>query len=242
MMRRVALVSSLVACGPSSPSEGTETDGGTTAGASGSTTSGAASTSGGASTGGGTTGLVTTGEVTTTTGEASTTAGVTTGGGTTGETTGGVLPSCCETPGAANAEVTGTTPLGPIALTWAWFGILGGECGGRSVYVYEDPSQVGTEVGPRFVIFVDDPVATAGTFPASFTVYDAQGMWADVAGKLEVTMGSAGPFVPEFCAPGDPVVRTDLALEMTFSIVADGWDVTGTVTAPYCPQLNVFCP
>jgi hypothetical protein len=25
-------------------------------------------------------------------------------------------------------------------------------------------------------------------------------------------------------------------------IVAVGWDVTGTVRAPYCPQLNVFCP
>ena len=81
-----------------------------------------------------------------------------------------------------------------------------------------------------------------GTFPAWFTVYDAQGTWADVEGKVEVTMGSTGPFVPEFCAPGDPVVPTDLALALTFSIVADGWDVTGTVTAPYCPQLNVFCP
>lgn len=243
-MRAVVVVLIVAACGPVWPSAGTETDGGSTGttgavSTSTTTTSGAATT---AATGEATTAATTTG----TTGAVGSTTDATTGGSTgavmTGGTTGEALPSCCMVPDAANAEVTGATPVGPIALTWAWFGIHGGECGGHGVYVYEDPSQIGTDVGPKLDIFIDDTLKMPGTFPAWFTVTDAQGKQANIEGTVDVANASTGPFEPSWCLPGDPVVITDLALAVSFSIAADGWDVTGKVAAPYCPQLNVFCP
>lgn len=234
-------MSILAACGPSLPSAGTETDAGGTSstGAPASTTSGEAS-SGEASAA--TTAASTTAEPTTSTGGASTTAGATTDGVETGGTTGEPLPSCCMVPDVANADVAGATPLGPIALTWAWSAIHGGECGGRRVHVYEDPSQLGTEPGPRLEIFIDDLVEMPGTFPAWFTVVDAQGKQEAVEGLVDVTAVINGSFEPSWCSPGDPVVRTDVLLEVAFSIVADGWDVAGKASAPYCPQLNIICP
>ena len=240
------LVVSSAGCGPETPSAGTDTEGASATG----TTAGSSSTAGGSSTGGGqstaaTTEGSTTGASATGSTSGTTAAGTTTGvetGATTGATTGEALPSCCATPDVRNSSVEGSTPLGPLALTWGFFGIHGGECGGHSVFLVEDPSLLGQEVGPRLEIYVDSSLAMPGTFPAWFTAVDGQGKTAMVEGSVDVVTPSMGPFEPSWCMPGDPVVMTDLTMELSFSIAAEGWDVEGKVVALYCPQLNVFCP
>ncbi|MCY1058801.1 hypothetical protein [Nannocystis sp. SCPEA4] len=233
----------MVSCGPGIPSTSTDTDasGGTVTDAS------AATTVSGTSIGAGTTTVepTTTATATASTGvEPVTTSS--TGEGTTIEsttsstdTTGGALPSCCMVPPAANAEVSGETPLGAIALTWAWFAVHGGECGGSEVLVYEDPSQIDTHFGPQLQIWPTS--STPGKQPAVFYVIDAQGMVADVEGEVEIVAIDEA-HRPSWCMPGDPVVETDARAELSFTIVADGWDVAGTVDAVYCPQLNQICP
>lgn len=249
-MRPITTALLLAACGPSLPPASTE--GGTSTTESSTTTSDPAGSGG--ETGAATSGLTTTSDAPTTSGAASSstdategpTSGPTSTGGTaTGDptgTTGGAATSCCEVPGAANAEVTGATPQGPIALTWAWFGIQGGECGGRTVLALEDPGQLGGAAGPRLEIFLNDTLATPGTFPAWFSVTGAMGKQAFVEGFVDVAAASTGPFEPQWCAPGDPVVMTDATIELSFSVLADGWNLTGEVAAIYCPPLNVFCP
>lgn len=232
----------VAACGPGLPSSETETGQATSgASASGSTTSsggGGASTTGDEPTGAGMTGSNgTTGAGTSTTGDATTDVIETSG---TGGTTGGLPANCCMVPAAPNAKVSGTTPVGPLALTWAWFGIFGGECGGTGVYVYEDPSQIGGSVGPRLEIFMNNPLLP-GPAAATFIAIAGDGSSEFVEGEVEVVSADAAP-EPSWCAPGDPVVMTDAMVELKFTILADGWDVVGEVAALYCPSLNVFCP
>ncbi|MDC0675512.1 hypothetical protein [Nannocystis radixulma] len=235
----------MVSCGPGIPSTSTDTDasGGTVTDASAATTASGTSSDAGTTTAEPTT----TDATTTSTGvEPATTS--TTGDGTTLEsttttsstdTTGGALPSCCMVPPVANAEVSGETPLGAIALTWAWFAVHGGECGGSEVLVYEDPSQIDSQFGPQLQIWPAD--SKPGKQPAVFYVIDAQGMVADVEGEVEIVAIDEAQR-PSWCMPGDPVVETDARAELSFTIVADGWDVAGTVDAVYCPQLNQICP
>ncbi|MBZ5712097.1 hypothetical protein [Nannocystis pusilla] len=234
----------MVSCGPGIPSTSTDTDA-------------ASTTASGTSSDAGTTTVdptTTVGSTTTDAAPATASTGVepvttsSTGDGTTLEsttttsstdTTGGALPSCCMVPPAANAEVSGETPLGAIALTWAWFAVHGGECGGSEVLVYEDPSQIDSHFGPQLQIWPEG--STPGKQPAVFYAIDAQGILAEVEGEVEIVAIDEA-HRPSWCTPGDPVVETDARAELSFTLVAEGWDVAGTVDAVYCPQLNQICP
>lgn len=171
----------------------------------------------------------------------STTGSVDPSDGTSSGTTGEAPASCCSIPDVANAKVSGTTPHGPVDLTWAWYGIHGGECGGVSVFVFADPGQLAMMVGPWVEVFLPSFDVEMAEAPAFFTVADAQGKQEFVEGTATIGVIDEG-HEPWWCGPGDPVVETASRAGVSFELVADGWDLSGTIEAVYCPQLSVICP
>lgn len=154
---------------------------------------------------------------------------------------------CCAQQDAPTSTATGTTVHGPVTLPWAWYGLTGPGCEGRiNAFLYADPppsklctSNVGTYL---LVTLYEEawPDGFTGTGPVNVEIF----MGLDAAlTNGEITIDSLDEFpAPNMCEPDMPLAS---AARFTFSlsILTADWDLSGEVSAVYCPECDVpSCP
>lgn len=226
--------------GPATSSAGTTADD-TTAGLDDTTT-------GTGGTGASTSGADTSAGTTSTGAEDTSTSGLGTTGADTSSSMGNDTDGpaiCCQIPDMPNAAVSGMTPFGPVDLSWAWYGEASGACPDlRFIRLFPNPDPSPNQKVRQIEVGMgeDDWMnGFPGIGPAVFTVFEND---SDTFILGEIDVVSYDPAEPPlWCDPGDPVVVTDAQFVVSF-VVKDaqkGWDITGEVSAKYCPVFNEIC-
>lgn len=146
----------------------------------------------------------------------------------------------------ANLEITSS--LGDHSGRFAWFGNLGGECGGLRLVVVEDLDSFDEVLASSSI----SHVAHAGNMIEAYPdTYDpATGSWlgtgptsvhhwledVEVVGEGTVTIEAHVVPQPEFGPTNTPTLRGQLVM------TDPGWSGGGSFTAPYCEHLTILCP
>ena len=217
-------------------------------------------TDGDASTSEATTAATTTSTATT---AATTDPATTTGDGTGAASSSGAttsdLPACswqwpenwdlvfCPSPAAMNADVSGTTPFGPVELHYAHFGLF--ECAScptaqdGSLSLYADPPTLGESTGDRLAF---EWLSANSLQLASFSAVSQIG---GQPVKYDPTKFPTDLTLTDLVFPPDEQTAPPLdeamppVVSATLHLTGNGWDVHGSFTASLCTTLNwtPFC-
>jgi hypothetical protein len=140
------------------------------------------------------------------------------------------------------ADITGTGPLGPINVQYAWMGFQNAECSGFVVKLSGQPTfgsdTYGEPVPPTLAIADVGYNQMTGYVGAGETDawYTTGSAVMTVKAWVEFTRVDPMPEGP--IDPGAEYPRT----EGTINAMSDGWSFSGSFKAPYCKWMDVYCP
>lgn len=149
---------------------------------------------------------------------------------------------------AANAKVSGTTPLGDFVGNFAWHGWYGGECGGAEIFLHtsleaftdalqKDPWEpAASGVTLWFGTPEWSPIDWIGTAPIAVRVYDAD------AQQVAEGVGTATIDMSEFFVWPEPGLDPWPQVVGSFTVDDGGVTLSGDFTAPLCDALVILCP
>jgi hypothetical protein len=160
-----------------------------------------------------------------------------------------MVMTACPVDLGETATTNGSTPFGPYDGKYAWYGWWGGECsGGHHIVITEELDQFEWFVTHHEMVDVDqlmdglhitltDDSWTQnwqGTGPAQFRVFSGA-QQHELDGTVTITAIDEFPWV-------EPDENPYPMFEGTFDATGNGWDLTGTFTAPWCSNITTLCP
>lgn len=162
----------------------------------------------------------------------------------------------CAIGGGDATGVQGTTPLGSVSAHRAFFGVMGGECGGRRVFLTPDRESLELlieglrtgEIDPGLDFLslhpqTWDPVTRSyvgeGT---AYVAHTRSGEMRSVQGWIRVTLDEP-PSPSDYHPANEPLFGGQFEVtEDPEDPETTGWQLSGSFTAAYCAHLNLYCP
>ena len=164
-----------------------------------------------------------------------------TDGSTTGE-----QDECCPLDMPMIVDVSGSTPNGPFEGKHVWYGYHPPCCHPEDYFVFITPTptpwQGWGDVGLSDGVLITIPGQTwtpmqwLGEGPATFRTGDYATEAMITIDAIDTLDGFNGPFE---CYDGGDDWRTMVA---SFSVVGDGWNLTGSISAPLCDAMTLIHP
>lgn len=146
-----------------------------------------------------------------------------------------------------NSTVSGTTPHGEFSGEISLFGVGIGECGGPVIYVITDLDEMRREISESDFFNWRELDNILELYP---NTWDPERQTILGTGPVHIDAKISGDnswvegtiTLHEYMRPVSIYDGRGALIEADFSVIQEGWNLSGTIRAPYCTFLNLWCP